>query len=231
MSDDADVTPGMRDAPRPRSFPLSHRPDARPGKPRRTRVVVIGEFNSGKTTLVNALVGAPVLAASFTTHTAHTTVVAFASRPAVSVETTARKRLPSAWDRIGEHAPQDVRRLHVGVPLQRLKGLSVIDTSGLGFADGESDAAGSLQACRNADVVIWCTPAMQAWKASEERTWLALPEGVRARGLLAVTFADGIGSPADLDRLMRRLETEAGPHFYRVVAAGDCAALVVPAHD
>ena len=42
---------------------------------RRARIVVVGEFNSGKTALVNALVGAPVLTPSSIVHTAHLTVV------------------------------------------------------------------------------------------------------------------------------------------------------------
>ncbi len=45
---------------------------------------MIGEFNSGKTALVNALLGAPVLPASFTTHTAYPTVVGFAAKPSLA---------------------------------------------------------------------------------------------------------------------------------------------------
>ncbi|NJO32009.1 MAG: hypothetical protein HC869_01605, partial [Rhodospirillales bacterium] len=41
----------------------------------RTRIVVVGEFNSGKTTLVNALVGVPVLTPSPISSTVYPTVV------------------------------------------------------------------------------------------------------------------------------------------------------------
>ncbi|MBX9590421.1 MAG: dynamin family protein [Hyphomonadaceae bacterium] len=198
--------------------------DARSSRPGRARIVVVGEFNSGKTTLVNALVGAPVLTPSAVARTAHPTVVGFAPKPSLSAETTDRRRMPVAWDGLDAVAPGDIRRLHVGVPLERLKRLSVVDTPGLGLADGESDRR-SLQACRTADAVIWCTPAMQAWKASEEQTWRALPERVRARGLLAVTFADAIASPADMDRLMQRLSAEAGPYFRRVAMASELGSL------
>ena len=131
------------------------------------------------------------------------------------------------WNQLDDDvARDDIRRLHVGAPLQRLKRLSVMDTPGLGFADSESDQR-SLQPCRNADAVIWCTPAMQAWKASEERAWLALPKRVRARGILAVTFADAIASRADVERLMERLRAEAGSYFRKVVMADECAALAL----
>ena len=201
--------------------------DARPNRPGRTRIVVVGEFNSGKTTLVNALVGAPVLAPSCIAHTTHLTVVGYAAKPSLTAEAANRKRTPVTWNHLDDDvARDDIRRLHVGAPLQRLKQLSVMDTPGLGFADSESDQR-SLLPCRNADAVIWCTPAMQAWKASEERAWLALPQRVRARGILAVTFADAIASRADVERLMERLRAEAGPYFRKVVMADECAAFAL----
>src|SRR5262245_54892548 len=162
-------------------------------KASRKCIVVVGEFNSGKTTLVNTLVGAPVLTPGIMARTTHPTVVSYRAKPALSAEAADRKRRQITWGGVDELAPGEIRRLHVGAQLESLKGLSVVDTPGLGFADDENDRR-SLQACRRADVVIWCTPAMQAWKASEERTWLALPERVRARGVLAVTFTDAIES-------------------------------------
>jgi GTPase Era involved in 16S rRNA processing len=204
--------------------------EARPTRQARTRIVVVGEFNSGKTTLVNALVGAPVLTPSVITPTVHPTVVAFAAKPSLSAEGADRRRTPLAWDRLDDVARDNVRRLHVGAPLERLRQLSVVDTPGLGLADGENDRR-SLQACRYADTVIWCTPAMQAWKASEERAWLALSARVRARGFLAVTFADEIASPSDVGRLMERLRAEAGRYFRKIVLAEACAALALAAGE
>ena len=200
--------------------------EARSNRPRRARIVVVGEFNSGKTALVNALVGAPVLTPSSIDHTTHPTVIRYAAKPLLTAETTSRKRKAVAWNRIPDLVPDDIRRLHVGAPLECLKRFSVVDTPGLGFADSESDRR-SLQACRGADVVIWCTPAMQAWKASEEKVWLALPKTMRARGVLAVTFADEIASQSDVDRLLERLRTEAGSYFRVVVMAHDCAAVAL----
>ena len=71
-----------------------------------------------------------------------------------------------------------------------------------------------------------CTPAMQAWKASEERAWLTLPKRVRERGILAVTFEDAVASPSDLGRLLMRLRAEAGAYFRKIVLASDRSALL-----
>ena len=201
----------------------------REGKRQRpARIVLIGEFNSGKTSLVNALLGSPVLSASFVTRTVHPTVVAFAAKPSFAVEIAHRRRIRLAWDRIDHQLPQDTRWLHVGLPLERLRALRVIDTPGLGSGDEACDEH-TLGICRQGDTVVWCTPAMQAWKASEERAWLTLPARVRQRGILAVTFEDAIAAPGDAERLLARLHAEAASHFSRVVMASRLSAHV-PGH-
>jgi hypothetical protein len=189
------------------------------------RVVVIGEFNSGKTELVNALLGSPVLCASFITRTAVPTAVGFAAKPYVSAEIANRKRIRLASDGLDRTPPEDSRWLHVGLPLERLRALRLIDTPGLGGGDDGGDER-VLRICRRADTLVWCTPAMQAWKASEERAWLTLPRGVRARGILAVTFADAIASSADRDRLMARLQAQAGGYFGGVALASELGTLL-----
>jgi hypothetical protein len=109
--------------------------------------------------------------------------------------------------------------------LDRLRSLRLTDTPGLGYGDEEWDQR-TLRLCSRADAVIWCTPAMQAWKASEERAWLSLPKRVRARGLLAVTFEHAIASPADLGRLLSRLRAEVGAHFRHIALASDSDGLL-----
>ena len=196
-------------------------------KERPRRIVVIGEFNSGKTTLVNALLGSPVLPTSFTKHTAYPTVVGFAAKPALRAELIGRRRVAVPWSAIDEAPAPHVRRLHVGMPLDRLKTLRAVDTPGFGLGDGD-DEARTLRACRGADTVIWCTPAMQAWKASELRTWLSLPRAMRQRGVLAVTFMDALPSKGDAGRLLARLAADAGPHFRRIVTFSAHGTLAAP---
>ena len=191
------------------------------------RVVVAGEFNSGKTALVNALLGSPVLCASFVTRTALPTAVTFAAKPYFSAEVANRRRIRLAFDGLDQDPPENSRWLHVGLPLERLRALRLIDTPGLGSGDEDCDER-TLRICRNADRVIWCTPAMQAWKASEERAWLTLPERVRRRGILAVTFEDAVASPTDTHRLLARLRAAAGCYFGGVVLASERNALLPP---
>jgi hypothetical protein len=180
------------------------------------RVAVVGEFNSGKTSLVNALLGAPILPTSFTRHTAYPTVVRYAAKRSLAAEIARRRRVPITWDQLDGLPLRHIWRLHLGVPLDRLRTLRVVDTPGLALCD-EMREARTRQICRYADTIVWCTPAMQAWKASEQQAWLALPKSVRRRGVLAVTFMDVLRSPGDAGRLMTRLHADAGPFFTRIV--------------
>jgi GTPase Era involved in 16S rRNA processing len=104
------------------------------------------------------------------------------------------------------------------MPLDRLRTLHAIDTPGLGLGDPVLEER-TVKACRSADLVIWCTPAMQAWKASEQHVWLSLPRSVRRRGVLAVTFMDALNAPHEAARVMARLHADAGDLFGRIVTA------------
>jgi predicted GTPase len=215
MSEIADLSATCGEKPPPVSF--GDTPALRT-VPRRgpVRVAVIGEFNSGKTTLVNALLGAAVLPASFITHTAYPTVLRFAPRPTLAAEVAGRRRVAFAWEDLDAAPSFHIHRLHVGMPLDRLKTLRAIDTPGLGLGDPVLEER-TLKACRSADLVVWCTPAMQAWKASEQHVWLSLPSFVRRRGILVVTFMDALNSPSDAARLMARLHADAGDLFGKIV--------------
>jgi dynamin family protein len=221
MTETADLAPSLGKIRRAEGFASGYGETPTPAAVARAkpvRVAVIGEFNSGKTTLVNALLGAAVLPTSFTRHTAYPTVVRFAAKPSLRAEIAQRRRVPFAWDQLDGMPSHHIHRLHVGMPLDRLRTLRAVDTPGLGLGDEFTDAR-TLRACRTADVVIWCTPAMQAWKASEQRAWLSLPKAVRRRGILAITFMDQLRSSNDASRLLARLGADAAPLFRKMVTA------------
>ena len=192
--------------------------DARVAGGRRgpARIAVIGEFNSGKTALVNALVGASVLPASAVHHTPCPVVIGHAGKPGLTARRASGERASLAPEQLTQLHPADATRLDLRLPLPALKGLRIVDTPGLGLGTpGEEQTI--LKACRGADLIIWCTPAFQAWKHSERVAWLRLPARLRRQGVLAVTFRDAVADAADLDRLIARLRADAGPYFRDIV--------------
>jgi predicted GTPase len=179
------------------------------------RVVIAGECNSGKTWLANSLLGSQVLPTSFVTRTELPTVVEYGARPRLVIERSDRSRLTTTWEGL-EAGAYEGRRLCVRLPSPRLQSLRLIDTPGLGDGDeGMSRRVRSL--CRNADLVLWCTSALQAWKASERDFWLSLPARVRDKGVLVLTFGDMLRRDQDGSRVLTRLQAEAGLHFRKIV--------------
>ena len=71
---------------------------AKAKKPRPARVVIVGECNSGKTTLVNTLLGESILPASFVTRTGLPTVVEFGAKPRLALEQRDGSRVATRWE-------------------------------------------------------------------------------------------------------------------------------------
>jgi hypothetical protein len=179
------------------------------------RVVIAGECNSGKTWLANGLLGAQVLPTSFVARTELPTVVEFGASARLVLERHDGSRVATTWED-AESGLIRGRRLYCRLPFARLKGFRLIDTPGLG--DGDEGALRRTRSlCRTADLVIWCTSALQAWKASEQGFWLSLPPSVRDKGVLVLTFADMLRQDQDARRVLARLQGEAGSHFHSIV--------------
>lgn len=180
------------------------------------RIVLLGEFNSGKSTLANVLLGAGVLPTSIHSNTRVPILLRWADEPQLEVECAGHGRKPVSIEAIHDVTRGNARLLHLGLPLPQLKTFELIDTPG--FADGMLSVHDlCLEACRRSNIAVWCTTAAQAWKATEVRTWSAIPQRLRRKSLLVVTHKDVLNSTRDEQRLKARLEMEVQPHFRKVV--------------
>lgn len=180
------------------------------------RLAILGEFNSGKTTLANALLGARVLPTSLLNNTRVPVIAQFAEDVSLSAICFDGDRIPVSLEALKSFDFARTRSLAVNLPLERLKSIQVIDTPGLATGSAFLDAR-CRQAALGAHFAIWCTPATQAWKATEQKTWLSLPERFRKNAILAVTYKDVMADPDQLARLLARLQAEAMPYFSKIV--------------
>ncbi len=183
---------------------------------RALRISVLGEYNSGKSALINVLIGTQVLPTSVEANTRLPVRIFQAARPSLAVEMADRERFVVPADQFDPSLLDTAAMLHVGLPLGRLESFEVIDTPGLASGDPEM-CERALDTCRQSHLAIWCSTAMQAWKASELGAWQSLPKRLRSNGILAVTFKDAIECREDEGRLWSRINAEAAPHFKRVV--------------
>jgi len=183
---------------------------------RAPRVCVLGELNSGKSSLVNVLLGNAVLPTSACANTRLPIRIFRSNRSTLAIETSDHERVEISSDQLTPELLADAVMLHAGLPLDRLESFEIVDTPGLQSGD-ESLCDRATDACRQSHLAIWCSTATQAWKASELGIWQSLPKRLRTNGILAVTFKDAIGSPEDEGRLWARINAEAAPHFKTVV--------------
>ena len=193
------------------------------------RVAVLGETNSGKTTLANAIIGHDLLAADVIPNTRAPVLVRHAARPAIMLVSPDGHRQPIEPGSVRALSLAPGGWIEVAVPLARLAandGLEILDTPG---HDVDEPSSVPAPASRTAvDIAIWCTIATQAWRATEVEAWQALQRPA-VTSLLAVTRADLLAK-GDRDKVLGRLTAEAGAQFAAIVmceASGPIAATAI----
>jgi GTPase SAR1 family protein/predicted transglutaminase-like cysteine proteinase len=147
----------------------------------RMRVLVVGEFKQGKSSLVNALVRAPLCPVDDDVATSVPTAVQYADEPSAvavyppAVDGGEPLREPIGVEEIREYVseagnPANERRLaavEVGLPREVLRsGLVLVDTPGVGGL-GSVHSATTVAALPSADAVLLCTDASQELTESE----------------------------------------------------------------
>ena len=140
------------------------------------RLVVVGEFNHGKTTFVNALLGGPVLPVGVTPTTAVIHEIRYSDTPQASVAYESGERRDLRFDEVcrfaidgveGAPKPDAVRALEIGFPAELLKHqITLVDTPGvndLSFARAEI----TYDYIPRSDAVLFLLDAGQLIKESE----------------------------------------------------------------
>jgi hypothetical protein len=176
------------------------------------RIAVMGEFNSGKSSVANLLAGIPMLPTGAVSNTRVPTLIRHAREPALTAIYNDGKKLPlSGADMLDADA---VVRLDVGLPIERLRVVEIADLP------GGSDPL--LQDYRHAparlgvDAALWCTLATQAWKESERVAWADISAQVGKQGLLVVTNKDLLRGEEET-KVLSRLKRLAGAEFQSFV--------------
>lgn len=170
------------------------------------RIAIVGEFNSGKSSLANLLLGIEGLPTAVISSTQIPTLLYHSGRPRVFVVDRNGRR--SEVRNIASIPETSIARLEVGLPSPRLQGVEILDLPGL--ADPRFDRGVGDLLLETAHVLLWCTASTQAWKESERIAWEILPAPLRRCALLVVTHSDLVNDAKDTHKLLRRLRMEAG---------------------
>jgi ribosome biogenesis GTPase A/uncharacterized coiled-coil protein SlyX len=182
----------------------------------RFHLVVVGEFNHGKTTFVNALLGSTVLPTGVTPTTAVIHHLEYADSPRAEVVYTSGERTPLPFGEVrqfvvgAERSPHDVKHLEVGYPAELLRErIVLVDTPGVNdLSLQRADITYSY--IPRSDAVLFLLDAGQPLKESE-RVFLhdKLLGQSRDKIIFVVTKAD-IWSPEEQIEALAYIRTELG---------------------
>jgi Dynamin family len=187
------------------------------------RLALVGEFNSGKSSMANLLARAETLPTAVVSNTRIPTLLCYAQEPGIwAVDVRGRRESLRADQRA---LPRSIFRLEVGLPEERLRAVQILDLPGI--ADPRSSGPSMGAEMHNVHALLWCTVSTQAWKESERTAWRNLPAWLRARGLLVATHADLLHDHRDADKLLQRLRGEGGALFRDVVLVSTLDALAL----
>lgn len=182
------------------------------------RVAVVGEFNAGKSSFINALLGEPVAPVGVLPTTATLNRLVWAPDRFVRIERA------GADDRLVPHADlrralaevdlSSVKGVTIYAPLEPLRRLEIIDTPGFNAPDARH-AVTARAAFTEAHVALWLLDASQPLKQSER----AVLSEARELGLPLVVLVNKLDRLAD-----EAAQAEALTH----VAAGLAEARIEP---
>ena len=154
-------------------------------------VTVMGEFSSGKSSFVNAFIGADVAPTGITPTTATINVVRYGRERGGRIVGRDGHTLELGWDPLMAHlralTPDDARqidRVEILVPLPQLEKINIVDTPGLNSIQAEHEAT-ARAFIGKADAIVWVFTAAQGGKASEKKALRSIrDEGKRVLGVL-----------------------------------------------
>ncbi len=173
---------------------------------RPVRLAIVGEFNAGKSTFINALIGADVAPTGVLPTTATLHHLRWAPDPFARILFAdghePRERIVALGDlraALRGIDPATVRRVELRLPLPSLVSVEILDTPGFNAPDPRH-ARVARSAFEEADAAIWLLDATQAMKQSE-REVLEEARRLELPMQMLVNKADRLGA-ADLAQVM-----------------------------
>jgi len=177
------------------------------------RIVVAGEFESGKSTVINALLRRPVLPCNPGLTARPKITISHASTPSVRAEDTmGRSFEPSSLNELVDNGY--LENCNLKIPLGEMQGVEIVEVP---FHHEGGITARDLEMVADADLIVWVTIASQAWRLSEKAIIEELPFHAREKSILAISRADKLKTADDLDKIETRLQSDANKFFSEIV--------------
>lgn len=149
------------------------------------KVLIVGEFNTGKSTFINAFLGRELLRSEVIPTTAVVTYICYGVQEGLSVSFRDGRNVMFDIKELGEltsengtkyrNIRKDISAIYVYLPLPVLMHVTLIDSPGVNVRIQRHEEA-TYSILEEADFVVWVMSAVQAGKNTEMRAIAQLPE-------------------------------------------------------
>jgi hypothetical protein len=182
---------------------------------RRPTFAMMGEFSSGKSALLNGLLGHALLPTRATATDMPAIWITHGATETVRGLTFDGNLVPVSMAELTEGRAMQFLCIRIETAADILQHIDIIDTPGI--SDPRMTTEIVEEVAHNVDFVVWCSPMTQAWRQTERAFWKSLPAQIKPASLLALTRADLIANTKDIERVVRRCITESDSSFAAVV--------------
>jgi hypothetical protein len=191
-------------------------------------LVVMGDFKRGKSTLVNALLGADLVTTNVTPETLTINHIGYG--PEVRIEAHlmdgGRVRLhpdelrAARLEPLLQQLPHPVSHLQIEAPIELLRGVNLVDMPGTGDVGWRFDQQVQAYLPR-ADAILYVVSALAPLSASEQAFLrLAVAPQEFPKLIFVVNMIDSIRKEADVDRVVGLLRQRIGGLFPHAAVYG-----------
>jgi cellulose synthase operon protein C len=191
-------------------------------------VAVMGEFNAGKSSFVNALCGADVAPTGITPTTATINVLRYGERAETrvvrhdgSTEQVRATDAPTFLSALRDDDARAIRSVDIFLPVEALRRVEVVDTPGLNAIRPEHERV-AREFLSDADAIVWVFATGQAAKATE-RDALAVAHAAGKRIVGVVNKID-LAGPGEVKAVIGHVEKTLGDLVDSVVPFSATAA-------
>lgn len=192
------------------------------------RIALMGEFSAGKSTLANLLLEQDCSPVKVTATQLPPIWYSFGDERATRVSNAGTYEQIALDEHMIENA-EDTQLIFVDLSADILDSIDLIDMPGTSDPNLPEQYWKTILPL--VDLVIWCTPANQAWRQSEAALWEEVDPDLRARSLLLITRYDQVRSEIDRARILKRVRMEAGDVFGAVLPVSLTEAQAAPSNE
>ncbi|MBE0492381.1 MAG: dynamin family protein [Sulfurospirillum sp.] len=198
------------------------------------KVAIVGQFSSGKSTFLNAILAQNILPTGITPVTSKINYIKYANELMIKVTYLDGsekyhdiKDIAKFTDQRGE--VEQIAYLSLYAPLEILKEITFVDTPGLNSQD-TSDTQTTQKVLKEVDGIIWLSLMDNAGKMSEARVLEQFLGEYQNKSLCVLNQKDKF-TPQEVAQSLSYVEKSFAAYFAKVVAISAKMALDARSHD